>query len=206
MIKFKNRVEKHVPYNWNYYIDFIESEPLQKTKVPWYGASFMLNNEDNQAQFLEVYEPMFRDILTESVDRRTWLINHTLHPEFRWFPNNEDNLQGLRAIFKQYRISNYFRGSILISTSELLKIIQDVMLYPVSVFSEKGSLYADIDISNCDIPLIIKFTHHLTLDVLSTDKKIVDRLVDKFYSHAVNIYIYGDDFIKGEEFIKPRSL
>ncbi|MDR0262522.1 MAG: hypothetical protein LBJ04_04785 [Sphingobacterium sp.] len=94
-----------LPYDRSHYIDFLVGEPI--SSVNWYGVSFQVRDkgkEFNLADFIPLYDPWFKKVISTFERDSTWIINHD-KIDLEWFPNNEDNLPSLRNLFKRNDIS-----------------------------------------------------------------------------------------------------
>jgi len=173
MITFKN-VQELLPYDRKQY----------KSGKKWFGVSFQLPGVfEGKDIGLELYLEHYHDWFTAIIlnfdrDNNEWIVNHD-YPDNEWLPNSEDNLKGLRDLFKRNSIPNTFTGAILFTTDDLLKLSKDLITYPYTVFNQKGLLYNDLDISYTKLPLILKISGHLTIDLLSTEIEILRKAVNE---------------------------
>jgi len=176
MIEFSQNVDELLPYNREKYISHEE----------WYGVSFQLpgvseGKDIGLVIYLEAYKNWFENIVNQFDKDSSWIVNHD-SLDRDWFPNNENNLIDIRTLFKQNRISNKFKGALVFSTNDLLKFTKDILSYPYSVIKEKGRFYSNIDISNSQIQFVIKILDHLNIDLLSTDKEFLKKVVNESYT------------------------
>jgi hypothetical protein len=168
-----------LPYDRNHYIDFLVGEPIPS--VNWYGVSFQVDpkgKEFNLADFIRSYDPWFKKDISTFERGSSWIINHD-KIDLEWFPNNEDNLRSLRNLFKQNDISANFRGALICSEDLLMELSKDLISYPYGLFKEEGLFYSNIDISHRDLPFVIKVLDHLNIDLLSTDEKLLRKVVSE---------------------------
>lgn len=192
MIEFKRNASKILPYNIEQYIEFLNDDVPPTVK--WYGVSFQLpdvfeGKDIGLKKFVEAYDGWFEYLISMFENDSSWIVNHD-YKDMNWFPNNENNLISLRALFKERGIPNSFRGAVIFTKDDLLKFSKDLISYPYAVFNEDGFLYKDLDISNSELPLIIKISGHLNIDLLSTDRKILRKIVDENASDAFIIREY----------------
>lgn len=181
MIEFKRNVNKILPYDRAQYIEFLNDDV--PSTVKWYGVSFQLpgvfeGKDIGLEKFIEAYEGWFENAISIFDNGLNWIVTHD-RKGWNWFPNNGNNLISLRALFKERDIPNSFRGAIIFTKDDLLKFSKDLISYPYAVFSEDGFLYNDLDISHSELPFIIKISGHLNIDLLSTDKKLLKKVVDE---------------------------
>ncbi|WP_153846663.1 hypothetical protein [Sphingobacterium paramultivorum] len=168
-----------LPYDRNPYIDFLVGEPI--SSVNWYGVSFQVREkgkEFNLADFIRLYDPWFKKVISTFERGSSWIINHD-KIDLEWFPNNEDNLRSLRNLFKQNDISANFRGALICSEDLLMELSKDLISYPYGLYKEEGLFYSNIDISHRDLPFVIKVLDHLNIDLLSTDEKLLRKVVSE---------------------------
>lgn len=179
MIKFKNDVQGALPYNRNIYASFLKGN--SDVQVQWYGVSFQLpggyeGREIDLQEYFEAYENWFKKLILQFDNVPYWVVNHDI--DDYWFPNEEDTLGPLRTIFAENNIPNEFSGALILTTTELLTLSNCLISYPFSVFSD-NTLYDDLDISHSMLPLIIKVSAHMNIDILSTDKELLKNIVSK---------------------------
>lgn len=51
---------------------------------------------------------------------------------------------------------------------------KDLISYPYGVFNEDDLFYTNIDISHSKLPFVVKILDHLNIDLLSTDKELLN--------------------------------
>jgi hypothetical protein len=173
MIQFNKKVKELLPYDRKQY----------KLLSKWYGISFQLpgvfeGKDIGLEVYLEAYEDLFKNIITKLDTGLPWIINHDYIDEY-WFPNDEDNLSSLRALFKENNIPTTFKGALILMKDDLLKFTKDLISYPYAVFDKKELLYDNLDISHGEKQFIIKISGHLNIDVLSTDDELLRRVVSE---------------------------
>ena len=185
-IKFSRNIKNLLPYDRDEYWVYLHDEV--EPSVKWYGLSFQLpgaeeasdGNKSDKKKFVDIYELLFKDIVSKIDDNSFWTINQVYKNIFGWLPNNERNLMNLRKLFKQHDISNTFKGAILLKKDPLLELTRDLILYPISIFNKPGWLYDDLNISHSTLPFFIKTTHHFDVDILSTNKELLQNIVDEY--------------------------
>ncbi|WP_286753023.1 MULTISPECIES: hypothetical protein [Sphingobacterium] len=168
-----------LPYDRNHYIEFLFGEHISSLK--WYGVSFQVDpkgKEFNLADFIRLYDPWFKKVISTFERGSSWIINHD-KIDLEWFPNNEDNLPALRNFFKQNDISANFRGALICSEELLMELSKDLISYPYGLFKEEDLFYSNIDISHRELPFVIKVLDHLNIDLLSTDEKLLRKVVSE---------------------------
>ncbi|MDR3009486.1 MAG: hypothetical protein LBV59_16245 [Sphingobacterium sp.] len=168
-----------LPYDRNHYIDFLFGVPI--SSVNWYGVSFQVDpkgKEFNLADFITLYDPWFKKVTSTFERGSSWIINHD-KIDLEWFPNNEDNLPALRNFFKRNDISAHFRGALICSEELLMELSKDLISYPYGLFKEEGLFYTNIDISHRELPFVIKVLDHLNIDLLSTNEKLLRKVVSE---------------------------
>jgi hypothetical protein len=186
MIEFKKNFTKMLPYDRDQYIKFLFDEP--NSSIKWFGVSFQLNEREteiNLTEFIKIYQPWLKEVILGFNQHSSWIVNHD-KKDLAWFPNNEDNLKSFRNLFKQNNVSNKFKGALIFSKDDLLELSKDLISYPYAVFDEDGLFYMNIDISHRELPFIIKISDHLNIDLLSTDKEFLKRIVN---ANAFNDFI-----------------
>ncbi len=139
--------------------------------------------ELNLADFITLYDPWFKKVISTFERGSSWIINHDKN-DLEWFPNNEDNLPALRNFFKRNDISAQFRGALICSEELLMELSKDLISYPYGLFKDEGLFYSNIDISHRELPFVIKVLDHLNMDLLSTDEKLLSKVVSKTNSDS----------------------
>jgi hypothetical protein len=188
MIEFEKNLEKVLPYDRGQFSDFLEN--ANTSNINWQGVSFQLPGASegkhiNLKKYIEIYEPLFNKVISKFGNGSFWIVNHD-GKDLKWFPNDDDNLNHLRALFKRHDIPDTFRGGITFSMDELLKLSVDLISYPNVILKKDGFLYKDLDISHGELQFIIKISGHLNIDFLSTDKKILTEIVNE---NSSNLFI-----------------
>ncbi|SHG41215.1 hypothetical protein [Chryseobacterium sp. OV279] len=184
MAEFKTEVQELLPYDRKQYLS------LKK----WYGVSFQLpgvfeGKDIGLDLYLNAYEDWFKNIINQPDNKHQWIVNHD-YTDVIWFPNDDKTLVSLRDLFKNNNIPNTFIGALIFSKDDLLKFTRDLISYPHAVFNQKEILYNDIAISNHKIPFVIKISGHLNIDLLSTDKELLKKIVNSNSSSYFNIKEY----------------
>ena len=181
MVEFKKNTKTLLPYDREVYIDYLGYEFYKYPK--WYGVSFQLpggyeGREIGLTEYLEAYENWFKNIILQLDNDTCWVVNHD-KKDMDWFPYEEDTLSSLRALFKQNNIPNKFKGALVFETKDLLIFSKDLITYPFALFNQDGLLYNDLDISHGELPLILKISAHSDIDLLSTDKELLKKVVSE---------------------------
>jgi len=145
------------------------------------GVSIQLydDKECSFIEFIDAYLPMLEAVIINFGEEEIWVVNHD-DKNMPWFPTDNGNLSKLRLLFKQYNISNTFRGYLTLTGKDLILYSQDFISYPFRMFAEEGMLYKNIDISHSSLPFIIKISGHLTVDFISTDKRLLKKLIGEY--------------------------
>lgn len=176
MVEFIGNIDNLLPYNRKQYI------LLKK----WYGVSFQLEGgyDGKKIQlkdFTKKYEPFFKNLIIKFDKGSSWIINHDCLDQ-EWFPNDENNLVSLRTLFKKNNIPNTFKGAMIFMKDDLFKYAKDLITYPLSVINKENSLYSNLDISNSELQIVIKITGHSSIDLLSTNKEFLRKIVNDNFS------------------------
>jgi len=184
MIEFKKNIEKILPYNKEQYFDFLDDD--LDIVSDWHGVSIQIADGKTEIDInIDRYIEIFKTIILKLDKDLPWIINH-YYKDMNWFPNDNDNLNSFRTLFKENNIPNTFKGSIIFMKDDLMKFAKDLIMYPY-VLS-----YRDLDISHSVIPFIIKITNHLTIDLISTDKTTLKLIVDNVFSKDITIKEYRE--------------
>lgn len=186
MIEFKKNVKKLLPYDRKKYKNFLAKDNTKDldnslNHEKWFGVSFQLPGvydglDIGLPKFLETYVDWVKNIISQLDTGSTWIVNHPF-ADRDWLPNNEQTLIRLRNLFKERNIPNAYRGAIIFTKQDLFEYINEIISYPYAVFDEKGIYYLDLDISHSELPFVIKTSSHLNMDLLSTDRKLLKKVV-----------------------------
>jgi hypothetical protein len=181
MIEFNKSVKKALPYNRRQYLEFWDDENDSPTE--WNGVSIQLPGASEGkvgglTEFVEAYEGLFKNVVLKLDNGSSWIVNHDNH-DFNWFPNDEDNLTSLRTLFKQNNIPNAFRGALIFTKDNLLEFSRDLISYPSAVFNKEGSYYKSLDVSHGELPFIIKIYGRFSVDLQSTNKELLKKVVNE---------------------------
>ncbi|HXD78047.1 MAG TPA: hypothetical protein VN616_09590 [Puia sp.] len=177
MIEFKRGVEIILPYDRKNYLGYQADTDFS---VKWYGVSFQVvdiadQKDANFEQYLEMYEPLFKNIVLYFDKFSSWIVSHDAD-DVPWFPNDHNNLSDLRTLFKRNKVADTFSGAIAFSTSDLIAYSRELISYPYIVTGRKGVLYRDLDISHSELPSIIRISGHLNIDFVSTDREYFEKI------------------------------
>jgi hypothetical protein len=190
MIEFNKNVKKVLPYDRRQYIEFFDDDFV--SSIQWYGVSFQLNTEERElglVNFFKFYEPLFKKVLLYFNNSSYWIVNHDYYSDY-WFPNDENTLNSLRTLFKQNKIPFEFRGALIFSKNDLLEFSKDLLSYPFAMFNEDRRMYSSLDISHGEFPFIMKISDHWCIDLLSTDKILLRKVVEENSSSCFKVKEY----------------
>ena len=190
MIEFKKNIKKLLPYDREHYMNYFEDD--FDSPIDWYGVSFLLNSKGQKhglTEFAEIYDCLFKNIVLKLDTGSFWIVNHD-DKDLAWFPNKENNLTLLRTVFKQRNVPNEFKGALVITTDDLLKLSRDLISYPSAVFNRESLFYKNLDVSNSEIPFVIKIYSDFCIDFLSTDKMFLRKIISEsaLYPFVVKEY------------------
>jgi len=172
MIVFNDNKHINLPYNKEHYFDFLDDD-LDDSHF-WSAVSFQTTNNNESTVSLKhvsVLETLFKQIILQLDSGSPWIVNH-FYKDFDWFPNNDENLNSLRTLFKENKIQNTYRGALSFMADDLIKFANNLILYPYILS------YRDLDISHTELPFIIKITNHLTIDLFCTDKLVLRKVIN----------------------------
>jgi len=171
MIEFRTDYINDLPYDKEQYLDCLDDEAT--TVINWYGYSIQLDKSriNNSDQILNELEKVLRNIVLILDNGSVWLVNHD-DKDLKWFPNDDDNLNEIRILFKKNNVPNSYRGALVLLKDDLFEFSHDLISYPYILS------YKNLDISHGELQFIIKITSHLSVDLLSTDKVLLDQMVN----------------------------
>ena len=160
-------------YDRDQYLEFLGDDFNSQTK--WVGYSLQLVSYRDPIKSLSILNETLKKLLAEYEDDSFWNVNHD-DKDMKWFPDSQQNLKNLRELFRNHGIPNDFIGVISFSKHELLQYFEDLVSYPYLLS------YKNLDISNSELPIIIKITSHLSLDLLSTEISLLEKILDKNFT------------------------
>jgi hypothetical protein len=185
---FQKNVRALLPYNRTRYRAFSH----------WYGASFQLASEAPNIEqgisfglpkFLAHYEALFKQLIATFDDGSPWTVTHEAY-DFAWWPNDEPTLPALRALFAYHRVPNNFQGALRLTKPQVFALASELLSYPAGLFRSKKTLYRNVDVSHNTLPVVIKVSGHLNVDILSTDPALVREVVSENRSPVFTIKPY----------------
>ena len=196
MIKFEKDVKKLLPYDRKQYIKFLNNDAAP---ICWYGMSFQLpgvyeGKEIELSHFLRVFEALFESVISKLDNGSFWIVNHE-DKDLDWFPNNDNNLIQLRALFKEGNVPNTFSGALVFTKKDLLDLTRDIICYPYTVFQKEGYLYKDLNVSHAELQFIIKISGHLNIDFLSQNRTLLQEIVTANTSSDFVLKPYSGTFL-----------
>jgi hypothetical protein len=181
MLKFQNQYQKKLPYDPESYCDYINDDfPVDSA---WSGVTFYWpskennqwskeDNEINIAEDIVALERLALNVISKLDDGAPWIVDAE-YGLFKWFYDrkNLNRVKKLRTFFRQNKIDIQFKGSLLLNKEDLSEVMSDIIAYPFVL------RYRNLDISHPTNPFVIKTTHHLTIELLSTDKELLTQVV-----------------------------
>ncbi|MDJ1486145.1 hypothetical protein QNI16_37025 [Cytophagaceae bacterium YF14B1] len=198
MITFEKNISQQLPYNRENYIAYFndQNDDLDRNVI-WYGVSLQQADIKDQKLYqvseqivvnsVNRLENAFKEIVSEFDQVLPWIINHD-DKDLPWFNTENSRLPHLRDIFKQNNIPSSFIGCLVFDKEDLVNLAHELITYPYDLLSKLS--YKTLDVSHTKLPFIIKLTGHLTLDIVSTDKALVTKIVndDTFDSFLKILY------------------
>ncbi len=199
MVKFATEVAKNLPYDRKQYLDYYDPDLKNlDPAIHWYGVSMQLEAIQDQKLYLvcddvvkkstDLLNAAFKIIVFHLDPGQFWIVNHE-DMDLKWFYESDGKLPALCGLFKDNNIAESFVGALTFSREELLRFSRDLIMYPY-VLS-----YKTLDVSNSELPFIIKLTNHLTLDILSTEPKLIEKKAVTILLIISLRYGIGDDGI-----------
>ena len=120
----------------------------------------------------------------------SWIVNHE-DKDLEWFPNDDNNLNTLRSLFKENHVSNKFVGALIFKSDQIVQFSQELISYPFVVCGKEGLLYKNLDVSSSVLELVLKISGHLNIDLLSRNKSLLKQVVDANRSDAFVLKPYN---------------
>lgn len=170
-------IEKHntatLPYNKEQYYSFLH--PDHTAPSGWYAVSVQVSGAAERnvdVKNADTLEPLFKNIITSFDSGEPWIVNH-FYKSGQWLPDDANNLTALRILFNDNNVPTAFKGPLLFTKDDLLKSAKDLILYPHILSSQ------DLDISHSQLPFIMKTSQHLCIDLFSTDKMLLRKILSE---------------------------
>jgi hypothetical protein len=205
MVKFVKDVERILPYNRQQYIDWLDEDV--ESLVEWFGVSFQV--EDNMiggfsttqitgntellkasaVEIVKLYRPLVENIISAFKDNLEWIVNHD-DKDLVWFRQEGETLPLLRALFRQNKVPNIFKGALVFDIEGLSAVLEDLISYPYAIYCDRHLLYKNIDFSHSILPFILKTTGHGTIDLLSTNKELLKNIIGENANNSFVIKQY----------------
>lgn len=194
MVKFEKNISQLLPYNRDEYMAYFDEDDGTFDKnIIWHAVSLQQFEIKDEKLYqvseqivtncIDRLEESFKKIISRLDQGLPWIINHD-DKDLRWFNKEGNTMPKMRDLFKRSDIPISFIGGLIFSKEDLLDFARELITYPY-VLS-----YKNLDISNSKFPFVIKVTGHLTLDLLSTDKALLTKILndDTFDSFLKNPY------------------
>ncbi|MDJ1495243.1 hypothetical protein QNI19_20050 [Cytophagaceae bacterium DM2B3-1] len=184
MIKFEKNISQLLPYNRaNYIAYFNDEDDTFDRNVIWYGVSLQQADIKDQKLYqvseqivvnsVDRLENAFKEIVSEFDQGLPWIINHD-DKDLPWFNTENKRMPQLQNLFKQNTIPSSFIGCLVFNKEDVVNFARELITYPYDLLSKIS--YKTLDVSHTKLPLILKLTGHLTLDIVSTDKALLTKI------------------------------
>lgn len=187
MIKFIKKYSNLLPYSKKRYKDYLDDDINDDDlEEKWYGYSIQMPQDDcTLSNAVNIFTPILRDIILSFGLNTAWIISHE-YKDMEWFNKyiKEDKLPILWNLFLKNDVVYPFKGGIKMDSNVLLSCIKNLIEY-APILS-----YKNIDISNMKVPLIIKLTDHITLDLLSNDEDLLNKHMTMLNTAGLKIIKY----------------
>lgn len=102
-----------------------------------------------------------------------WIIKHD-DKDFPWIQNEDVRnalLQQFKELFQGNGIAANEVGPLVVSQKELCTVLKELIYYPQNLS------YKNIDLIPVGSEVVIKFTHHLDIQLISRNKVILEELL-----------------------------
>jgi hypothetical protein len=182
MVKFEKNISQLLPYNREEYMAYFdEDDDTFDGNIIWHAVSLQQAEIKNEKLYqvselivtncIDRLEMSFKEIISRLDQGLPWIINHD-DKDLRWFNKEDNTISKMRDLFKQSDIPISFIGCLIFYKEDLHNFARELTTYPY-VLS-----YKNLDVSHNKLPFVIKLTGHLTLDLLSTDKALLTKILN----------------------------
>ncbi|HTM65816.1 MAG TPA: hypothetical protein VL093_05835 [Flavipsychrobacter sp.] len=139
MIKFEKDVQSMLPYNRQQYIDWFDDDVESSTQ--WFGVSFQLGDnmlktftaeqfarlktellKASTVEIVKIYRPLVENIISAFSENSEWIVSHD-DEDLAWFREEGETLPWLRALFRQHKVPNMFKGALVFDVVEVSAVL-----------------------------------------------------------------------------------
>ncbi|MBL0745468.1 hypothetical protein [Chryseolinea lacunae] len=182
MVRCEKNTSEWLPYDrLQYRAYFDEDDNTFNRNVLWHAVSLQQADVKNEKLYhtpeeivtkcIDSLEISFKEIISRLDQGLPWVINHD-DKDLPWFNKEGDTMPKMRSLFKQSDIPISFTGCLIFPKEDLFDFARELVTYPYILS------YKNLDVSHHTLPFVIKITGHLTLDLLSTDKALLTRVLN----------------------------
>jgi hypothetical protein len=182
MIGFEKHVSPALPYDRHSYLSYFdEDDDTVDRNIIWHAFSLQLAEIRNDQLYkapeqtvvncINHLEISFKKMISGIDQSLPWIVNHD-DKDLPWFNEDGNTMPELRKLFKQNNVPLSFVGCLTFDRDDLLNLARELITYSYILS------YKNLDISHGKLPLVVKFTGHLTLDLLSTDKALLTKILN----------------------------
>lgn len=173
--------QKQLAINYLDYLKFLDDEVVENN---WVGVSLQLDQGVELQMKVNKYVDILNGVFQEFEKDDLWLIQHE-YKSFPWLhPHQKETFPELASFFFNHEASFKMSGAIECKSATILSIAKYLIQYP------KTLEYKNIEIINIYQPLIIKITHHLTIDLISDNEVLLRKITHNINLKNVNIVNY----------------
>lgn len=167
MAKFIEIKDIDWKFNFQDYLRFLDDDDISSGK--WYGISIQYNDAIRNVDLVQIFNRIVCDLNNE-----LWLVKHDdkLLP---WFPyiDELESFPKIRGLFFSHEKPIISNEIIEMSQEELGYFAEELSIYPYKLS------YKNIDCISRDNGIVLKWTSHMTLDVISTSPAFIDEVRNK---------------------------
>jgi hypothetical protein len=170
MIKFIEGNNDITPYDKEDYLNFIDNDFEGTTS--WKGYSIQPLNKLGDDKYTKTQlKEVFEQIIQKTDNGGKWIVKHD-DKILPWFIEGDESLfPKICSALKENNVQPSSKGALLCDISDLFYLSDEIVSYSYSLS------YKNLDIINTDRILVIKATSHLSLDLLSTNLRILNELL-----------------------------
>lgn len=190
-----NEFHNTLPFNYATYIAWLDEE-VDGTGIYYLSTSKVQIREQDKwnSEGREIYD---EDILKSHaiaviellglIDCSKFIVEHE-YKTWPWLPSNIINNKDVRNMESFFQKclpdvnSGFFDGAICIQ-GEIDKFLRNFIGYPYRL------KYRDLDCLSCEKPLVVKITHHLSVDFITWDEEIFKNIEKIAKQLGLNVII-----------------
>jgi hypothetical protein len=147
-------------------------DPDKRSELSWFGYCLQCAAQPDIATQIELLTRVVAAQIAH-LNAPNWIIKHD-DKDFPWIQNEAIHnalLQQFKELLEGNGIAANEVGPLVVSQKELCTVLKELIYYPQNLS------YKNIDLIPVGSEVVIKFTHHLDIQLISRNKVILEELL-----------------------------